>query len=200
MKNALLVLCPAEPGWLPADARGFEQILESIQLIGEPLSGDHEYLAGDRFLDLIAFMGCSPDINLNPGENQHFCYIRLLSNSHSTQFHCGEHTHAPRCPHCSAAVADWRAMNTTDSKIKKDGTGAPPKMELSENPDILAHIAQLETARPGLVVGFAAETDDVVANATAKRKRKGCDWIVANDVRPETGIMGGTAGMPSAAE
>ena len=109
MKSALLVLCPAEPGWLPADARGFEQILESIQLIGEPLSGDHEYLAGDRFLDLIAFMGCSPDINLHPGENQQqFCYIRLLSNPQSTEFHSCEHTHAPRCPHCSAAVADWR--------------------------------------------------------------------------------------------
>ena len=67
-----------------------------------------------------------------------------------------------------------------------------PSLQFAENPDILAHVAQMDGERPGLVVGFAAETDDVVANATAKRARKGCDWIVANDVSPETGIMGGT--------
>ena len=65
-------------------------------------------------------------------------------------------------------------------------------LEFAENPDILAHVAQLKKGRPGLVVGFAAETDDVVDNATAKRKRKGCDWIVANDVSVGTGIMGGS--------
>ena len=65
-------------------------------------------------------------------------------------------------------------------------------MEFAENPDILATVSRLRKNRPGLVVGFAAETDDVIANATAKRKRKRCDWIVANDVSPETGIMGGT--------
>jgi phosphopantothenoylcysteine decarboxylase/phosphopantothenate--cysteine ligase len=64
---------------------------------------------------------------------------------------------------------------------------------MAENPDILKTVAELAPGkRPALVVGFAAETDDVIANATAKRARKGCDWIVANDVRPETGIMGGS--------
>ncbi len=91
----------------------------------------------------------------------------------------------------AAAVADWRVTSAAASKIKKAGSGNPPALELSENPDILATIAQRKDARPDLVVGFAAETDDVVANATAKRTRKGCDWIVANDVSPETGIMGG---------
>jgi phosphopantothenoylcysteine decarboxylase/phosphopantothenate--cysteine ligase len=76
--------------------------------------------------------------------------------------------------------------------MKKDGTGALPTLRLAENPDILATVSRMAEGRPRLVVGFAAETDDVVANATAKRLRKGCDWIVANDVRPETGIMGGT--------
>jgi phosphopantothenoylcysteine decarboxylase / phosphopantothenate---cysteine ligase len=90
----------------------------------------------------------------------------------------------------AAAVADWRAKAATGSKIKKDG-GGPPALELAENPDILATVARRAEGRPRLVVGFAAETDDVVANATAKRLRKGCDWLVANDVRPETGIMGG---------
>lgn len=91
----------------------------------------------------------------------------------------------------AAAVADWRVVNASDRKMKKDGSGRPPALEMSENPDILAWISR-DAQRPPLVVGFAAETNDVVANATAKRARKGCDWIVANDVRPATGIMGGT--------
>jgi len=92
----------------------------------------------------------------------------------------------------AAAVADWRMATALDGKIKKDKSGKPPALELTENPDILATISKLKKGRPKLVVGFAAETDDVVQNATAKRKRKGCDWIVANDVSPETGIMGGS--------
>ena len=96
------------------------------------------------------------------------------------------------CAIFAAAVADWRVENSSGSKIKKQN-GALPELSLSENPDILAHVAQLGTdTRPPLVIGFAAETDDVIENATAKRARKGCDWIVANDVSPETGIMGGS--------
>lgn len=91
----------------------------------------------------------------------------------------------------AAAVADWRVSSASNSKIKKDGSKLPT-LEFTENPDILATVSQLVKGRPGLVVGFAAETDDVVANATAKRLRKGCDWIVANDVSPSTGIMGGS--------
>lgn len=95
------------------------------------------------------------------------------------------------CAIFAAAVADWRVQNASGSKIKKQN-GALPDLSLSENPDILAHVAQLASnVRPPLVIGFAAETDDVIENATAKRARKGCDWIVANDVSPETGIMGG---------
>jgi phosphopantothenoylcysteine decarboxylase/phosphopantothenate--cysteine ligase len=91
----------------------------------------------------------------------------------------------------AAAVADWKMASEAKSKIKKDGK-ALPTLEFAENPDILASVAQMKKGRPKLVVGFAAETDDITKNATAKRKRKGCDWIVANDVSPETGIMGGT--------
>jgi len=90
-----------------------------------------------------------------------------------------------------AAVADWRVASASDSKIKKT-KGGLPTLEFAENPDILATVSQMEAERPGLVVGFAAETDDVIDNATAKRIRKGCDWIVANDVSPATGIMGGS--------
>ncbi|WP_417246242.1 bifunctional phosphopantothenoylcysteine decarboxylase/phosphopantothenate--cysteine ligase CoaBC [Celeribacter sp.] len=91
----------------------------------------------------------------------------------------------------AAAVADWRVASQSGSKIKKQ-QGKLPVLEFSENPDILAGVSQMSEGRPRLVVGFAAETDDVIAHATAKRARKGCDWIVANDVSPDTGIMGGT--------
>ncbi len=92
----------------------------------------------------------------------------------------------------AAAVADWRVKNQTAQKIKKDGSRKFPGLEFAENPDILATISQQKQGRPALVVGFAAETEDVIGNATAKRLRKGCDWILANDVSPETGIMGGS--------
>mgnify|MGYP000001584411 CR=1 FL=1 len=91
----------------------------------------------------------------------------------------------------AAAVADWHVANARAGKIKKDGSGQMPDLQFAENPDILAWISQLHQGRPPLVVGFAAETDNVLENAAAKRLRKGCDWIVANDVSPATAIMGG---------
>lgn len=91
----------------------------------------------------------------------------------------------------AAAVADWRVTSASDRKLKKTQDGLPA-LEFSENPDILKRVSHMEHGRPMLVVGFAAETNDVLEHATAKRQRKGCDWIVANDVSPKTGIMGGT--------
>jgi phosphopantothenoylcysteine decarboxylase/phosphopantothenate--cysteine ligase len=91
---------------------------------------------------------------------------------------------------CAAAVADWRVTKTADEKLKKNG-GGPPSLEMTENPDILASLAAASNTRPGLVIGFAAETEQVVEHAHAKRERKGCDWILANDVSPETGTFGG---------
>ncbi|MBY0298637.1 MAG: bifunctional phosphopantothenoylcysteine decarboxylase/phosphopantothenate--cysteine ligase CoaBC [Methylobacterium sp.] len=90
----------------------------------------------------------------------------------------------------AAAVADWRPAAEAGEKIKK-GPGGPPGLALTENPDILATIAQRAAGRPPLVVGFAAETQAVVDNARAKIARKGCDLIVANDVSAATGVMGG---------
>lgn len=101
---------------------------------------------------------------------------------------------------CAAAVADWRVSSQSDRKIKKvhnGGSGVTgseasvPRLELTPNPDILASLSQRGNDRPGLVVGFAAETEDVVRQATEKRTRKACDWIVANDVSPESGTFGG---------
>jgi phosphopantothenoylcysteine decarboxylase/phosphopantothenate--cysteine ligase len=91
----------------------------------------------------------------------------------------------------AAAVADWRVANAGDQKIKKKSGQTTPDLSLVENADILATIAKRKSQRPRLVVGFAAETENVAANARAKLASKGCDWILANDVSPQTGIMGG---------
>ena len=90
----------------------------------------------------------------------------------------------------AAAVADWRVANEGEQKLKKTEAAMPP-LQLVENPDILATISHLKERRPPLVIGFAAETEHLIDNAKAKLKRKGCDWIVANDVSPATGVMGG---------
>jgi phosphopantothenoylcysteine decarboxylase / phosphopantothenate---cysteine ligase len=95
------------------------------------------------------------------------------------------------CAVFAAAVADWRVATPGREKIKKQKGKGPPPLALVENPDILATIAHRKMQRPPLVIGFAAETENVIQNAKAKLNRKGCDWIVANDVSPETGIMGG---------
>ena len=91
---------------------------------------------------------------------------------------------------CAAAVSDWRATTTKNKKIKKDGD--PPKLSLTKNSDILKTLATAGNGRPRLVVGFAAETGDVISQAQPKRVIKGCDWIVANDVAPGTQTFGGS--------
>jgi phosphopantothenoylcysteine decarboxylase/phosphopantothenate--cysteine ligase len=90
----------------------------------------------------------------------------------------------------AAAVADWRVASQGAQKLKKTSAGMPP-LQLVENPDILATVSKLQDKRPPLVIGFAAETEHLIENAKAKLRRKGCDWIVANDVSPATGVMGG---------
>src|SRR6202042_2440855 len=90
----------------------------------------------------------------------------------------------------AAAVADWRVSHEGEQKLKKTAAGMPP-LQLVENPDILATISKLQDKRPPLVIGFAAETEHLIDNARVKLARKGCDWIVANDVSTATGVMGG---------
>jgi phosphopantothenoylcysteine decarboxylase/phosphopantothenate--cysteine ligase len=92
---------------------------------------------------------------------------------------------------CAAAVADWRAASAAEQKIKKNGGEDSPSLRLAENPDILATLSQPGNRRPRLVIGFAAETENVVVNARVKRAKKGCDWLLANDVSPGTGTFGG---------
>lgn len=93
---------------------------------------------------------------------------------------------------CAAAVADWRVAEAAGHKLKKVPGAAPPALALVPNPDILATLAAPGPRRPRLVIGFAAETDDIARHAADKRRRKGCDWIVANDVSAAGGVMGGT--------
>ncbi len=92
---------------------------------------------------------------------------------------------------CAAAVADWRPARAASGKLKKKEGKAPPSLSLTANPDILATLAGKGADRPRLVVGFAAETEDVAAHAAVKLERKGCDWLLANDVSPATGAFGG---------
>ncbi|MEE8351022.1 MAG: phosphopantothenoylcysteine decarboxylase, partial [Rhodospirillales bacterium] len=92
---------------------------------------------------------------------------------------------------CAAAVSDWRVDTVAGGKIKKNDRKKTPVLKLVENPDILASLSAPGNSRPRLVIGFAAETDDLLANATAKRAKKGCDWIVANDVSPQAGTFSG---------
>jgi phosphopantothenoylcysteine decarboxylase/phosphopantothenate--cysteine ligase len=95
----------------------------------------------------------------------------------------------------AAAVADWRVANAARQKLKKQPGKSTPELSLVENPDILATIAKRKSQRPKLVIGFAAETEHIEANAKAKLAKKGCDWIIANDVSPQSGVMGGDRNM-----
>jgi len=123
MKTALLVLCPDDPHWIPPDDEHLQQFLRSIHFIGEALN-DRHFFTGERFLDWIAFMGCSPEIKLEPGnnnENPSFCHVHLSNQTPAIEFHCGDHTHQPRCPQCRSPVNDWKrrisawAENSADS-------------------------------------------------------------------------------------
>ena len=96
---------------------------------------------------------------------------------------------------CAAAVADWRIANKSLEKIKKQNNSTAISLELNENPDILKTLSQLGSNRPNLVIGFAAETENLLENAMSKRKNKGCDWILANDVSASTGTFGGESNL-----
>ncbi len=96
---------------------------------------------------------------------------------------------------CAAAVADWRVATEAEEKLKKEKGAGPPSLAFAENPDILATLSGMQQGRPGLVIGFAAETEKVIEHAVAKRQRKGCDWIVANDVSGD--VMGGAMNQVS---
>ena len=109
MNNASLVLCPLDPYWTPPVDHDLAQFLQSIQLIGETYQNQAQFLAGERFLELVAFMGCSPDIRFEPGDSEDpFCNIVLRPHTATVEFHCGDHAHTPRCPRCRAPISNWQ--------------------------------------------------------------------------------------------
>ena len=109
MQNSFLVLCPVDPHWTLPDDEGLIRLLQSVRLIGKLYRETMDFWPGERFLDLVAFLGCSPDIKLEPDEDSpHFCFIRLKTRTRSVEFHAGDHSFAPRCPQCRSAMDDWR--------------------------------------------------------------------------------------------
>lgn len=109
MKHPLLTLCPDDPSWTPPDNRRLQHFLQLIQLIGKPFNHQMHYLTGEKFLDLIAFVGCSPDIALEPQDDDRpFCLVHIQEHADAIEFHCGDQTHEPRCPHCRNAVINWQ--------------------------------------------------------------------------------------------
>ena len=104
-----LALCPVDPHWIAPDDKRLDQFLQLIEFSGKALQKPMQFLPGNRFLDLVAFMGCSPDVNLEPGDDERpFCAIHVHDQAEAVEFHCGEHTHSPRCPKCRSAVKNWR--------------------------------------------------------------------------------------------
>ena len=220
ISDGVLVVGPNE-GDMACGEYGYGRLAEPLEIVGAidaalsdgPLNGKHilvtsgpthepidpvRYIAnrssgaqGTAIAKALAALGADVTFVTGPADVPPPSGVRVVSVQTAAQMLAAVQA-APVADAAvfAAAVADWRVANAGPSKIKKDGNGLPT-LEFAENPDILATVSQMTQGRPSLVVGFAAETDDVIAHATAKRLRKGCDWIVANNVSPETGIMGG---------
>jgi len=164
-----------------------QEPLDPVRFIANRSSGKQGYaIAG-----ALARAGASTVLVSGPVEIEPPSGVRLLKVTTAREMLAACEASLPAdVAVCTAAVADWRPELAANNKIKKDTESTAPTIRLVENPDILATLAR-HRQRPHLLIGFAAETENVVEHATAKRLRKGCDWIVANDVSPHTGIMGG---------
>jgi len=164
-----------------------QEPLDPVRFLANRSSGKQGYAIADA----LARAGADTTLVSGPVEIEPPSGVRLLKVTTAREMLAAcESTLPADVAVCAAAVADWRPEIAANNKIKKDKGAAAPSIKLVENPDILATLARHER-RPHLLIGFAAETDNVIAHATAKRLRKGCDWIVANDVSPNTGVMGG---------
>ncbi|HUO89545.1 MAG TPA: bifunctional phosphopantothenoylcysteine decarboxylase/phosphopantothenate--cysteine ligase CoaBC [Rhizomicrobium sp.] len=164
-----------------------QEPLDPVRFIGNRSSGKQGYAIADA----LARAGAQTTLISGPVEIAAPAGVRLLRVTTAREMLAACESALPAdVAVMTAAVADWRPDVAANSKIKKEKGAAAPALKLVENPDVLATLAKHEM-RPQLLIGFAAETDNVVANAQAKLQKKGCDWIVANDVSPATGIMGG---------
>jgi phosphopantothenoylcysteine decarboxylase / phosphopantothenate---cysteine ligase len=146
---------------------------------------------GHAIAAALAALGAETILVSGPTQEPTPAGVRLVPIESATDMLAATEAHLPvDVAVMAAAVADWRVETMAEQKLKKDGSG-PPLLRLTENPDILSTIAHRGNDRPGLVIGFAAETENIIANAQAKRLRKGCDWILANDVSLGTTTFGG---------
>ena len=161
--------------------------LDPVRFIANRSSGKQGYAIADA----LARAGAETMLVSGPVEIEPPSGVKLLKVTTAREMLAACEASLPAdVAVCTAAVADWRPEIAANSKIKKEKNAATPTIRLVENPDILATLAK-HKQRPHLLIGFAAETENVIDHAIAKRLRKGCDWIVANDVSPHTGIMGG---------
>ena len=164
-----------------------QEPLDPVRFIANRSSGKQGYAIADA----LARAGAETTLVSGPVELAAPAGVKLLKVTTAREMLAACESALPAdIAVMTAAVADWRPEVALNSKIKKEAGAAAPAIQMAENPDILATLAR-HAKRPALLVGFAAETDDVIAHAQAKLKKKGCDWIVANDVSPATGIMGG---------
>ncbi|HEX4303915.1 MAG TPA: bifunctional phosphopantothenoylcysteine decarboxylase/phosphopantothenate--cysteine ligase CoaBC [Rhizomicrobium sp.] len=164
-----------------------QEPLDPVRFIANRSSGKQGYAVADA----LARAGAETTLVSGPVEIAAPAGVKLLKVTTAREMLAACESALPAdVAVMTAAVADWRPEIVANNKIKKEAGAQTPSIRLTENPDILATLAK-SAKRPGLLIGFAAETENVVAHAIAKRARKGCDWIVANDVSPGTGIMGG---------
>jgi len=164
-----------------------QEPLDPVRFIANRSSGKQGYAIADA----LARAGAETTLVSGPVEIEAPTGVKLLKVTTAREMLAACESALPAdIAVCTAAVADWRPEIAANNKIKKETGAATPTIRLVENPDILATLAK-HARRPHLLIGFAAETEHVVEHAVAKRLRKGCDWIVANDVSPHTGVMGG---------
>lgn len=164
------------------------EAIDPVRFIGNRSSGKQ----GHAIARALAALGCETTLVSGPTRQPDPAGVRVISiESAREMLDACESTLPVDIAVCAAAVSDWRADQAQNQKIKKTAGSAPPDLKLTENPDILAHLSKPGKNRPALVIGFAAETENVIENATQKRARKQCDWIVANDVSAEKGTFDG---------
>lgn len=163
--------------------------LDPVRFLGNYASGKQ----GHALAVALAAAGADVTLISGPVGLADPANMRVVHIQTAAEMHAACLAHLPcDIAICAAAVADWRPVTSADRKIKKAPNAGPPTIQLIENPDILHALSTHATARPRLVIGFAAETDDVVKHALDKRVRKGCDWILANDVGPGRDVFGGS--------
>ena len=189
----LTVAAPASPGRRLAGKRALvtsgptREPIDPVRYLSNHSSGKQ----GHAIAAALAALGVETVLVSGPTQEPTPAGVRLVAVETAEEMLAASEAALPvDVAVMAAAVADWRVEAASAQKLKKDGNGAP-MLRLVENPDILARIAGRRNDRPALVIGFAAETENVVAHARLKRERKGCDWILANDVSPGTGTFGG---------